>query len=129
MRILFDTNVILDELLRREGFAEPAARLSGAVESGRLEGCVCATTLTTIDYLTKKTTGREAAAISIRRLIVLFEVAVVDRAVIETALGNEMTDFEDAVLYESARRFGAAGVVTRNERDFRQCNLRIYSPT
>ena len=48
---------------------------------------------------------------------------------IEAALDNDMTEFEDAVLAESARHAGADGVVTRNDRDFRRCPLRVYTPT
>lgn len=46
MRVLFDTNILLDALLAREPFVANAAFLLDAVESGRIEGFISATTVT-----------------------------------------------------------------------------------
>ena len=54
MKILFDTNVVLDLLLEREPFATIAADLFTRVERGTLDGMVCATTLTTVHYLASR---------------------------------------------------------------------------
>jgi predicted nucleic acid-binding protein len=51
MQVLFDTNVLLDALLAREPFLEDATFLLEAVEAGRLEGFMSATTVTDIHYL------------------------------------------------------------------------------
>ena len=41
---------------------------------------------------------------------------------------SKLTDFEDAVLDESASRAGLDGIVTRNEKDFKQSKLTVYNP-
>ena len=51
MKIVFDTNIILDVLLIREPFAQMSINLFDAVVSKEVDGYLCATTLTTIDYL------------------------------------------------------------------------------
>jgi len=79
MKILFDTNVILDLLLDREPWAEPVAQLFTKVERGDLLGCICATTLTTIYYLASKAVGKKIAQKEIQKLLVLFEIAPVNR--------------------------------------------------
>ena len=61
MRVLFDTNVVLDLLLARQPHVETAAALVARVERGELTGCLCATTVTTIFYLASKAVGAEAA--------------------------------------------------------------------
>ena len=61
MRILFDTNVILDVLLDREPFSTTAAKLFSKVETGEITGYVCATTITTIHYLARKVIGTGSA--------------------------------------------------------------------
>ena len=61
MRILFDTNVVLDVLLDREPFSTEAASLFSKVEIGVLSGYICATTITTIYYLARKAVGSESA--------------------------------------------------------------------
>ncbi len=47
MRVLVDTNIILDDFLEREPFVEDAAALMEAIESEGIVGYVTATTLTT----------------------------------------------------------------------------------
>jgi predicted nucleic acid-binding protein len=48
MRVLFDTNVLLDALLAREPFVADAAFLLETVELGQVEGFMSATTVTDI---------------------------------------------------------------------------------
>lgn len=67
MKILIDTNVVLDLLLEREPFVENAVALFEQVELGRLEGYIAATTITNIFYILRKSEGREVALIAINR--------------------------------------------------------------
>ena len=128
MRILFDTNVVLDVMLDREPHADTSAEILSRVESGDLTGCVCATTVTTIHYLAARAVGSERALAEVRKLLSLFEIASVNRAVLETALDLGFTDYEDAVLHEAARAVDAQGIVTRNPRHFKNASLPVYMP-
>jgi len=129
MRVLFDTNVILDVLLDREPFSEPASELLSKVENGEITGLICATTVTTIYYLVSKKLGRKGAEECIDQLLILFEIASVNRAVIETARDLEkFRDFEDAVIYASALHSGSMCIVTRNLIDFPASMIPVFSP-
>ena len=126
--MLFDTNVVLDVLLDREPFSTTAAELFSYVERGALSGYLCATTLTTVYYLASQAVGANQARQEVSKLLKLFEVAPVNRAVLEAALVSRLPDFEDAVLYEAALQAGAQGIVTRNRRDFKRTKLPVYAP-
>ncbi len=76
MKILFDTNVILDVLLDREPFAEDAAYLLSKVERSEIIGFLCATTITTIHYLITKSNGSKEAIQHIQALLSLFETEI-----------------------------------------------------
>jgi predicted nucleic acid-binding protein len=128
LKVLLDTNVILDLLLDRVPHSHAAGELLSAVESGRISGCVCATTVTTIYYLATKAVGARRARIEIRKLLSLLEVAPVNRSVLDCAIRSKAPDYEDAVICESARHVGADLVVTRNVRDFRASGVRVCSP-
>lgn len=128
MKILFDTNVILDALLVRQPFAQEAASLMAKVERQEITGYLCATTVTTIDYLVTRARGPHVSQQSIRKLLSIYEVATVNRAVLDAALQTGFSDFEDAVLHESARLSSLDAIVTRNVRDFRYAVLPIYLP-
>jgi predicted nucleic acid-binding protein len=128
MNVLFDTNVILDALLDREPWAEPAVDLFDRVEGGRLIGHLGATTLTTIHYIARRNVGTIAANGMMKDLLQLFEVAPVNRAVLEGALALGFDDFEDAVLHEAGRLAGATAVVTRDPSGFSAAALHVYAP-
>jgi len=128
LKVLFDTNVILDVMLLREPFLKSSALLLAEVERKNIEGFVCSTTVTTIHYLVEKTKNRKVALSQIDSLLKIFQVTQVDKSCLESALKSKITDFEDAVLNESAYRERVDGIVTRNEKDFKQSKLTIYNP-
>jgi len=128
MKVLFDTNVILDVLLDREPFANDAAYLLSKVERSEITGFVCATTITTIHYLATKALGANAAFRHINVLLALFVIAPVNRLVLEGAVKSKFNDFEDAVLHESALHAGAKYIVTRNSIDFKKSKLPVFEP-
>ncbi len=128
MNVLFDTNVVLDALLDREPWTEAAAALFDRAESGGLIGHLGATTVTTIHYIARRNVGPSAAGAMMRDLLLLFEVAPVNRAVLEGALALGFDDFEDAVLHEAGRLAGAQAIVTRDPSGFSAATLRVYNP-
>lgn len=128
MRVLFDTNIILDVMLLREPFLKSSALLLAEVERKHIDGFISPTTVTTIHYLVKKAKGRKTALSQIENLLKIFQVTQVDKSCLESALKSKITDFEDAVLAESAYRENLDGIVTRNEKDFKQTKLTIYNP-
>jgi len=128
MRILFDTDVVLDLLLDREPFSEAAANLFTKVEMGEVTGYVCATTVTTIHYLATKAVGKKQAKKAIRKLLSFLEIAPVNRAVLEGAPEGKLKDFEDGVVSEAANQVEAKAIITRNIRDFKSSIVPAYSP-
>lgn len=128
MRVLVDTNVVLDVLLARQPFLGASAEVFGLVEHSKIEGLLCATTITTIDYLLTQAMPRPAARQALQKLLELFEIASVNRAVLEEALKSKLTDFEDAVLDQAGRLAGAEVLVTRNQKDFRHATLKVLGP-
>ncbi|MHC1726682.1 MAG: PIN domain-containing protein [Syntrophobacteraceae bacterium] len=128
MRVLFDTDVVLDLLLDREPFSLDAARCFSNVEAGEIEGWLCGTTLTTIHYLIRKSVGATKAREGVSLLLSLFEIAPVNKTALERALHLPFKDFEDAVLHESARLVNAEVIVTRNTAAFKHSNIPVRMP-
>lgn len=128
MRVLLDTNVVLDVLLDREPFVQDSARVMDQVERGAVNGLLCATTITTLAYLAGRTVGKKQAVHQMRQLLRLFEVAPVTRPVLDAALSSKTPDFEDAVLAEAAQQAGAQAIITRNLKDFSHSPVRAYTP-
>jgi predicted nucleic acid-binding protein len=128
VRVLFDTNVVLDLLLARQPHAAAAARLFDHVARKRLDGLLGATTVTTVHYLATKALGAREAKRHAGTLLSLFEIAAVSRVVLAGALELAFPDYENAVLHEAARQAGATAIVTRDAVGFAGARLRIYGP-
>ena len=119
MRILIDTNVILDILQKREPFfADSYRALRKAIESDS-ECLLSASAATDIFYMLRKALGSaQQAKEQIEKLAQLVSFADVQGMDIHTALMREMPDFEDAVVDAVAERNGASYILTRNIKDF-----------
>lgn len=128
MKVLFDTNVVLDVLLDREPHVDPASKLFSLVDSGRIDGAVCATTITTIYYIAAKSFSAAKAKKEIQTLLAMFEGASVDKQVLDAALQLAFPDYEDAVLHEAAQTVGADAIVTRDQAGFPRAKLPILAP-
>jgi len=128
LRILFDTNVILDVLLLRQPYEVEATKLVASVERSEINCVLCANSITTIYYLINKAVGREIAINSVNSLTMMFDVVPVNKIVLQNALKSKFLDFEDAVLNESAVNSGVDGILTRNPKDFKSSTLPIYNP-
>lgn len=128
MKILFDTNIILDVLLDRKPFAEPATMLFSFVEKGEIEGYISASSITTIHYLAAKVIGTLKSHQAIRKVLELLDVSPVNRVVLAAALDSKIKDYEDAVIYQAAYHGGCHAVVSRNKNDFKPTEIPIYMP-
>jgi len=128
MRVLFDTNVILDVLLDPRHYAEASAAAWAAVETGVSEGLLAAHAVTTIHYLARKEMGAAKARRIISAMLKVFGVAALDGAVIQEALQLSFSDFEDAVTAAAARFANCECIVTRDPKGFRGSPVRCLTP-
>jgi len=128
LKLLFDTNIVLDLLLDRQPHSRDAAFLTSQADKDLLTGYLCATTLTTIYYLSSKAADRKHAFQQVKKLIRIFEIASVNRAVIEGALASKLNDFEDAVIEQAAVNVAVEGIVTRDRNGFKGSMVPVYSP-
>lgn len=128
MKVLVDTNVIIDTALQRQPFADASTRVLFLSQTKRFDGYVSASTISDIHYILRKQIGYSTALDFLRRLVTICDVANVDRNVIETALVSDFSDFEDAIQNCTATVAGIDAIVTRNTKDFTQSDLQILTP-
>ena len=128
MKVLVDTNVILDIVLERQPFVEQAVALLELTRQNRVDVFLSATTITDLYYIVRRAKDRQTALDFLRDLLLFVDIAAVDREVILRAMDAGMTDFEDAVQAASAQHAGIDAVVTRNLEDFQDSGLTIYDP-
>jgi predicted nucleic acid-binding protein len=118
MRVLFDTNIVLDVLLNREPFVTEAKALWEANDDGRLTGYISASSLTDIFYVARRIAGVEAAGTAVRVCLDAFEICEIDRPVLEYAYSLAGTDFEDDLQIACAHFADIGAIVTRDKTGF-----------
>lgn len=119
MRVLIDTNIVLDFLLQREPFSQDAELLFQAIDVGEVLGYVTATTLTDIFYISRRhTSSIEQARQAVSETLTAMVICPVDRAVLELAFDSGLDDFEDAIQIFSAVAQGLEAIVTRDAQGF-----------
>ena len=128
MKILLDTNIVLDILLAREPFVDEAREIFLLIENQQVEGFVCATTITTIHYLIGRQKDKASADALVLNLLKLFEVALVDKQILQDASLNNGVDYEDSVIYTSAKYAQVDMIVTRDKRGFKNSEISILKP-
>ncbi|MCD8299650.1 MAG: PIN domain-containing protein [Clostridiales bacterium] len=114
MKVVFDTNVVLDVLLRRDDY-EKATSLFMAAMTDKIEGVITANSITDIYYVSRKIIGDEKARSSISDLLEIFEIAPVDGGTCHEALNLQIKDFEDALVSACAEVASADYIVTRDK--------------
>ncbi len=129
MKLVFDTNVIVDVLAGREPFAKAAKMAMAVVAGSEHTGAMTANTVTDIYYLLRKhQSDREALKTSLLDIMDYLEVLDTTRDLCLLAFHSPIDDFEDALLAESARHWSANYIVTRNVRDFAASPIAAIHP-
>ena len=128
MKILLDTNVLLDVFLERKPFCDSSIRVMALVERSKIEGWICSTTVTTIYYLIEKALSRGEAETHTKNLLNIFHIAPVNLYVLQSAITTKFGDYEDGVLHQAALSARVDGIATRNTKDFQHSKLPVYTP-
>jgi predicted nucleic acid-binding protein len=128
MRVLIDTNIVLDFLQEREPFVEAAAQLFKRIDAGEIEGFITATTITNIYYIIRKAAGSEVAIDAIIQIMTDLHICAVERNVLEQAIALNFQDFEDAVQYACAIGYGVDAIITRDISGFINSEIPVMSP-
>ncbi|MCM1193142.1 MAG: PIN domain-containing protein [Butyrivibrio sp.] len=129
LRILIDTNILLDYLLCREPFEKAARDIVIACRQKRVRGCIAAHSISNIFFVLRKVYSIGERRRLLHNLCGLFEVEGIDKTKILGALENEkVSDFEDCLQMECAIAFRADYIVTRNGDDFKESNIPCIGP-
>jgi predicted nucleic acid-binding protein len=128
MRLLLDTNIILDIALKREPHFKDSATVFKKIDNKETHGFITATTITDIYYIAKREKGHQITIDFISNLIDIIDVIGVDREVIVEALESKLADFEDAVQSVSSQLNDIEYIITRNQKDFIHSEIKAVTP-
>ena len=129
MKILIDTNVVIDALTSREPFNKSAEKLFIMSANNIVDMYITASSATDIYYLVRKHLhNAETARQVMSKLYSLVGILEVKEEDCVDALVSPITDYEDAVVEQVARRSGVECIVTRNQKDYELGLAKVFLP-
>lgn len=129
MRVLIDTNVIIDALTSREPWKESAEKIFIMAATHVMEMYITASSATDIYYLVKKYIhSAEQAKQVMGKLYSLVGILSVSEAECIEALASAVIDYEDAVIERTALKADMNYIITRNVKDFQQGVVKAVLP-
>lgn len=129
MRILIDTCIIIDALQNCEPFNKNAQNIFLLAANRKFDGFITAKSVIDIYYMTHRLTHNDKATRDIlSRLFKLFDLADASGTDCKYALSSEVSDYEDAVMVETALRTQMDAIVTRNTKDYSKSVVAVFTP-
>ena len=130
MRILLDTNIIIDIIQKREPFFKDSLKTFEYAINNYIDCLISASSVADIYYILKqaKIPSKEIKGALIK-LSQIVSFADLNENDLYNALNNESTsDIEDAIISEIAKRNDAGLIITRNTKNFKNSLVRAISP-
>lgn len=129
MKAVIDTCVIVDALQDRAPFGEAAKSIFLFCANRQCEGLLTAKAITDIYYLAHRQTHNDKTTREvITKLCTIFGLLDTTVLDIRKAILSETSDFEDAVMIETAVRYKVDCIVTRNTKDYSKSSIHVYTP-
>ena len=128
MKILVDTNVILDVLCDRKAFVADSLKVFKYCEANIIAGYISAMSIPNIMYIMRREIGSASAKNIMASLNMIFSIADLREKDLMKATELSFNDYEDAIQSACAMRLKADYIVTRNIKDFKNSIVPAISP-
>ncbi|MBQ1296970.1 MAG: PIN domain-containing protein [Clostridiales bacterium] len=129
MKVLIDTNIMIDALTNRDGRSGFSATVIDLCAKQVIDGYVALHSISNMYYILRKQYSDAERRTILKRYNEILKVAEVGNDVVDTAINNTaISDYEDALQYACAETVGADYIVTRNIKDSEKAEIRAISP-
>lgn len=129
MKVLIDTNIILDVLCNRSEFVENSAKIFKLCEVKKIDGYISALSIPNIVYIMRKELDSEKIKDVLATLSLIFTIADLKADDIKKAALMNFKDYEDALQSACAARMKMNFIVTRNIKDFANSKITAITPS
>jgi len=126
-RVIIDTDILLDFLLKRDPFHEHAEVIFKKAFEKRIMACIAASTILNAGYVASKFINKKKVWDSLYKIIQVVEVLKVDQDTILSSIKSDFKDKEDAVVYFAALNSKVDKILTRNVKDFKHSKIPVVS--
>lgn len=126
---MFDTNIILDVLLKREPHVTESLKTLKLAEAKRITSYMAVNSITDIFYILEKYSSEKAVILeAIVSLVDIIDICDVLKSDVIKALGLKFDDYEDALISVCAKRLDMDYIITRDKKGFLSSTVKPISP-
>ena len=130
MKILIDTNILIDYFSKRPLFYDDVRLILRKCMEKKVDGCIAAHSVMNAFYILRKEFTVDERRNNLKDLFTILTVVGIDRVKLLAALGNMgFDDVEDCLQMECAKDFSADYIVTRNIKDFTNSSIKPILPS
>ena len=129
MKLIIDSNILLDVLYAREPHVEKSLSVWRLCEAGKLQGFVSVLTFANIVYIMRKELDEEKIKDCWEKLSKIFTFVDLRVEDVAMATNRKGKDFEDELQMVAAERVEADYIITRNIKDFKNSLIPVLPPT
>ncbi|HPE57284.1 MAG TPA: PIN domain-containing protein [Bacteroidales bacterium] len=128
IKVLLDTNIILDLLAKREPFYNGAARIFTLADKSKLMLFTTSLSIANTYYILSKLKSASDAREILRNFRVLVSIIGVDEKITDLSLNDHsFRDFEDAIQYYSALENNIGFIITRDSKGFKKSQIPVMT--
>ncbi len=129
VRILLDTNILLDYILTREPFYDNAKKIILACINGTVKACIAAHSISNMFFILRREYESKERRKLLLNICKIFDIEGIDKEKLISGLENDdFFDFEDCLQMECARAYEAKYIVTRNVSDYDNSVIQAILP-
>lgn len=129
MKVLIDTNIILDVLCNRKDFVEESSKVFKLCEVKKIMGYISALSIANIVYIMRKELDTEKVKEILEKLSLIFEVVDLKADDLKRASSLDFKDYEAAIQSAQANRIKANYIITRNIKDYNKSKVTAIKPS
>lgn len=128
MRLLLDTNVLIDYFSRRQPYFESCIQLRAMQAFGEAELWASAKSFTDIFYVLRKKVDPRALQRAFVESGSFLNICSIGPEDIRAAALAQWDDFEDCLINQAAQRVKADVILTRDKEGFSTASISVKSP-
>jgi len=128
MRVLLDTNVLLDSILQRPPWYQDADAILQADVQGQVTCAATTLSLATAFYVARKAVGSATARAAVRKCLGALVILPVEKQTLLAADVMAGNDFEDNILIAAAVNAAVDAIITRNVAHFVHSAIPVWEP-
>lgn len=128
MRILLDSNVVIDFLERRQPFYDDAIAVINSSRKNQHTIYIAAHSIDNIVYILRKKLPLREILSGLEKFLKICSIIEVNEAIILKAISAQWKDFEDAIQYYAAIAANIDLIVSRDVAGYEEQKIKVLNP-